>query len=249
MQSELNVLSVENVPDDILLPRLIETYEMQRVGVVGQASFRNQNRPATLDGGADLEFMRQEMEAESARAVIEPQYGLLPVFPERGMSVGGLPTGVTPIGATRNFAAKPSMSSVKVKPAKIQNRSPGRSHLYRGGAGKSPTDMTPWGSVSEFMELSFDSSASAPAYRPSKVIRSVDNSMSKSSGNRDKPRAHTINPRLNSMELMVKIDQRSDYELEGQGIDIIPLHGGFGEKEFDSLLHFEEPATELVNQA
>ena len=65
MQAELNALSVENLPDGMHLPRLMETYEMQRVGIVGKASFHN--RPATLDGGVppDLEFMRKEIEAKS----------------------------------------------------------------------------------------------------------------------------------------------------------------------------------------
>ena len=60
---------------------------------------------------------------------------------------------------------------------------------------RSPADFEPWVD----MEQSFDTSATAPSYRPSKVIRSLETVKYRDC----KRRSASVNPRLNAVEVSV----------------------------------------------
>ena len=83
------------------------------------------------------------------------------------------------------------------------------------------------------MERAFDPSASAPGYRPNKVIRSLDDSF-----RAKKPRAHTVNPRLNAVEVTM---MRSSPEVSYEDVEVMQLSGDL-ETEYDRDPLLEEPA-------
>lgn len=224
-------MSDQNHPEDARLPQVMEVYDMQVAGIVGQSSFSTRNRPATLDG-ADL--MHHDTRIDGSEV---PKFGLLPAFGEQHFSAGSMQAsssgrmntfgqgGTTHgFGQGGGFRTKPK-GFAPVKRAQPTTMKPSRDV-------RSPTglQMGPWGSASENMERAFDPSASAPGYRPNKVIRSLDDSFKAK-----KPRAHTVNPRLNAVE--VTMMRSSIDRVDHDDVEVMQLSGEFGaDYEHDPLL-------------
>lgn len=223
-------MSEHNHPEEARLPQVMEVYDMQMAGLVGQASFSTKGRPATLDG-ADL--FRHDMRMDEAEG---PKFGLLPSFGEQsvGMSLGGQAamqrsnqgtTDALGAGGFGSFRPKQGFAPVKKVPP-VRTKGSGRD-------ARSPSNMGPWGA--ENMERAFDPSATAPGYRPNKVIRSLDDSFRSK-----KPRAKTVNPRLNAVEVtMMRTSPEVSFDNE-----VMQLSGGYHETEHDPLLHFDAGTTE-----
>lgn len=194
VQAEYHQFSEMNRPEEQRLPQLIEVYELQLNGLVGRASFKEKARPASVDE-MELERLRQEMHEQAAES--DGLTGMAPDFstynPLRESQAG--------FGATRRPQAvkMPSRQATKLQSL----------------SARSPADVEPW-RVPD-MERSFDPSATAPAYRPSKVIRSLDSS----SFNDKKRLPATVNPRLNALELTMGQDLSSSAMLHN--LDIVHL--------------------------
>jgi hypothetical protein len=167
--------------------------------------------------------MRHDVRMDQANV---HEFGVLPAF--GGNQVGARDMEVNPFGqGSANFRPKEGFAPVRrAPPAKMK---PSRDI-------RSPTtQMGPWGSAAEreMMGRAFDPSASAPGYRPNKVIRSLDDSF-----RAKKPRAHTVNPRLNAVEVTM---MRSSPEVRYEDVEVMQLSGDLEtEYEYDPLLG--EPA-------
>ena len=188
MQAELHELSEMNRPDEERLPQLIEVYELQKGGLVGRSSFKERARPASVDE-MELEQLRQEMYERAANDDGFKPTGVAPDFgnsPYRSQySQVGLPSGLNSMGS---FSAKARPQVAKMPSFRQATKAPSSS-------ARSPADFEPW--VGAEMERSFDTSATAPSYRPSKVIRSLDSVKYR---DRKGPLA-SVNPRLNAFEV------------------------------------------------
>ena len=182
-------MSELNYSDEVRLPQLIEVYDLQKAGLVGQSSFKERPRPASVDEG-EMEHLRQQRTSEQPK-------GVLPAFGEKSTH-----SDLIPMGSTGSFRSKPQVQAHRIHRGRQSQREL-----------RSPAEMEPWsGSAAEILEGSFDILASAPAYRPGKVIRSLESSFKSKA-----PRPTTVNPRLNAFE--VAIDQATD--LETNRIDVV----------------------------
>jgi hypothetical protein len=230
VQVEYHQFSEMNRPEEQRLPQLIEVYELQRNGLVGRASFKEKARPASVDE-MELERLRQEMHEQAAENDGFKPTGVAPDFsaynPYRWESQAGF-------GATHRPQAVKMPSSRQA--TKLQSLS-----------ARSPADVEPW-RVPD-MEQSFDPSATAPAYRPSKVIRSLDSS----SFNNKKRLPATVNPRLNAFVVTMGQDLSTSamiHDLDIEHLMSTDDQGGVTEgspnkKMPDSLLQFNDSSEQV----
>ena len=233
MQAELHELSEMNRSDEERLPQLIEVYDLQRGGLVGLSSFKHRPRPTSVDE-MELEQLRHEMREKAAYdegfkpTGVAPDFGDSPYRSQYAQT--GLPTaGLHSLGSF----------SVKAHPQAAKMPSFRQATNAQLSSGRSPADFEPW--VSADMERSFDTSAIAPSYRPSKVIRSLDGAKHRSS----KRRSDSVNPRLNALEVSMGQDLSMSAMLHD--VDIVNLsntreEAGESENVPDPLLQFSDNA-------
>ena len=146
------------------LPELIEVYDLQRGGLVGRSSFKAKARPTSVDE-MQLEQLRNEMREQAAYDEGFKPTGVVPDFgdsPYRSQYVQMGP----PVAGLHSMGS----FSVKARPQAAKMSSFRQAKNASLISARSPADFEPWVD----MEQSFDTSATAPSYRPSKVIRSLE---------------------------------------------------------------------------
>jgi hypothetical protein len=231
VQAELHELSEMNRSDEERLPELIEVYDLQRGGLVGRSSFKAKARPTSVDE-MQLEQLRNEMREQAAYDEGFKPTGVVPDFgdsPYRSQYVQMGP----PVAGLHSMGS----FSVKARPQAAKMSSFRQAKNASLISARSPADFEPWVD----MEQSFDTSATAPSYRPSKVIRSLETVKYRDS----KRRSASVNPRLNALEVSVGQDLSTSMMLHD--MDIVNLsnsreEAGESENVPDPLLLFNDNA-------
>ena len=207
MQAELNALSEMNLSDQVKLPRLIETYEMQAVGLVGRSRLpdmrhtrgeRPRSQPENLIVG---EFEEKEGEG------MYPEYRNGLEIREMRESINLRPllvTGANPYSQPAQLGGadlQPSFAEVPSSSQDFRGKPVQTVKVKSRRDTDSPTDVEPWGA----------DNVPPPAFRASKIIRSFDHSKDK------KPLSPTVNPRLNAVELTLSSNDLRMHVLDVSG--------------------------------